>query len=138
MRTVLIAAAAVLATHTLSAQTLDPAFQKARAARAAAIAAGDDEGWMRYTTDDFVYVGAEGEMLTRAERMAANKGGIKRPPLTGEQKVRVYGDTVITSGRGVINVRGVMQEMRDIQVWVKHNGEWKVAHAQNTLIAGKK
>ena len=32
MRTVLIAAAAVLAGHTVSAQTVDPAFQEARAA----------------------------------------------------------------------------------------------------------
>ena len=136
MRAVLIAAA-VVATHTLSAQTLDPAFQKARAAWGAAIETADSEGFMRYTTDDFIYVSAEGQIMTRAERMAANKGNIKRPPLR-DPKVRVYGDTVITSGRGVLNVRGVMQEMRVVQVWVKQNGEWKVAHAQNTLIADKK
>lgn len=56
MRALLISAAVVLASHTLSAQALDPAFEKARAARAAAITAGDREGLMRYTTDDFVYV----------------------------------------------------------------------------------
>lgn len=138
MRAVLIAAAAVLATHTLSAQALDPTFQKARAARGAAIAAGDGEGLMRYTTDDFVYIGAEGQMQTRAERMSLNNG-LERPPRQPlkDLKVRVYGDTVITSGQGVQNVRGVMQPIRVTQIWVKQNGEWKVAHAQNTVIAGK-
>jgi hypothetical protein len=38
----------------------------------------------------------------------------------------------------VINIQGVMRDMRVMQVWVKQNGEWKVAHAQNTLIANKK
>lgn len=139
MRAVLIAAAAVLAIHTLSAQSLDPAFQEARAARAAAIAAGDDVGLRRYTTDDFVYVGAEGQLLTRAERETANQGNSTRPPrprLT-EVRVRDYGDTIITSGRGALNVRGGVQPIRVTQVWVKQNGEWKVAHAQNTVIAGK-
>jgi ketosteroid isomerase-like protein len=136
MRTVLIAAAAVRAGHTVSAQTVDPAFQTARAARNAAIMTGDEEGFRRYTTDDFIYVSLEGQAMTRVERAAANQGNNELParqPLT-DAKVRVYGDTIITSGRGELNVRGVMKPVRVMQVWVKRDGEWKIAHAQNTLI----
>lgn len=77
--------------------------------------------------------------MTLAERAAANQGNNERParqPLT-DAKVRVYGDTIITSGRGVLNVQGVMRPVRVVQVWVKRDGEWKVAHAQDTPVAGK-
>jgi ketosteroid isomerase-like protein len=139
MRAVLLAATVVLASHTLSAQTLDPTFDKARAARGAAITAGDREGFMRYTTDDFVYVTLEGQVMTRDQRAAANQSNNERParpPLT-DAKVRVYGDTIITSGRGALSVRGIMQPVRVVQVWVKRDGDWKVAHAQDTHVVGK-
>lgn len=140
MRTVLIATAVVLAGQAISAQTVDPAFQKARAARNAAIMAGDEEGLKRYTTDDFIYVSWEGQAMTRVERTTANQGNSELParqPLT-DAKIRVYGDTIITSGRGELNLGGGTKPVRVMQVWVKRDGEWKVAHAQNTLIVGDK
>lgn len=140
MRALLIATAVLLASPTLSAQSLDPAFEKARAARAEAIATNDREGFMRYTTDDFIYVSLEGQVMTREERATANQGNNERParqPLT-DTKIRVYGDTIVTSGRGAFNIAGVIHPVRVMQVWVKRNGEWKVAHAQNTTIVADK
>jgi ketosteroid isomerase-like protein len=140
MRALLLATALVLTSPVLSAQSLDPAFEKARAARAAAIAANDREAFLRYTADDFVYVTLEGQVMTRDERATANQGNNERParqPLT-DTKVRVYGDTIITSGRGAFNIAGVVQPVRVMQVWVKRNGEWQVAHAQNTPIVDDK
>ena len=140
MRAVLIATAFVLTSTPLFAQTLDPAFEKARAARAAAIVANDREAFLRYTTDDFIYVSLDGKAMTRDARAAANQSNAERParqPLT-EAKVRVFGDTIITSGRGAFNINGITQPVRVLQVWVKRDDEWKVAHAQNTPIVTEK
>jgi hypothetical protein len=90
--------------------------------------------------DDFIYVSLEGQVMTRDERATANRGNDERParqPLT-DTKIRVYGDTIITSGRGAFNIGGVTRPVRVLQVWVKRNAEWKVAHAQNTPISAAK
>ena len=97
-------------------------------ARNAARVAGDGEGWGRYTTDDFVVVGATGGILNRSQRIAAiNRGeGTDANNTPREQDIRRYGDTV------VVTVTGATSHITT--VWVKENSRWLVAHVQFTRI----
>ena len=114
---------------TAFAQKVDPALEKAMQARSAARIAGDEQTWGRYTTDDFVVIGADGQK-TKTQRMAEIKGNkITTPqPESSNLRMRVYGDTV---------VRTTLNDSQDgtlllTSVWVKQGGAWKTAHVQFT------
>ena len=109
-------------------------FQKARDARDAALIAGNEQEWARYTTDDSLAVDSTGNVLTKADRMAAVKGskGGTPPPPPMEIKFRVYGETVITT-----SIQNPASPTRFTTVWVKQNGMWKVASVHQTLITKK-
>jgi ketosteroid isomerase-like protein len=108
-------------------------LQKAIDARAAAQRAGDEQGWGRYTTDDFMVVNPDGTVLTKADRMAQIKGNKAAGPPTEptDRKVRVYGDTAI-----ITTIQGA-NPTRFTTVWVKQAGAWKVASVHQTSITKK-
>jgi hypothetical protein len=92
------------------------------------------------TTDDYMNVTGNGQVLTRADIIDMRKTGqVKYSSLDpSEQKVRLYGDTAVFSG--VVNMQGTMKG-RDIsgkyrisQTWVKQGGNWKLASMQSTKI----
>src|SRR4030095_15767835 len=96
----LTVAPAVLCAVAATAQTIDPEMKKAQQARLAALGAGDDQTWGRYTTDDFVGVGFGGRTQTKVSRMAEIKGTKWTPPPgSSEETFRVYGETVIRTLR---------------------------------------
>jgi hypothetical protein len=111
-------AVAVLAVWLLApfalAQTADPALEKARTARAAALRAGDDQGWGRYTTDDFMVTGPNG-VLTKTQRMAEIKGNKQPAAKTTDLKTRAYGNAAIFTWRGEGGPNGLT---RFTEVWV--------------------
>jgi len=116
------------------AQSPPPDLQKAREARSAAQNAGDEQGWARYTTDDFMVVNPTGDALTKAERMAAIKGNkVANPPAQTDLKWRVYGDAALETF--VLTIPA--GPTRFTTVWVKQGGMWKVANVQQTLITKK-
>ena len=95
MRSLVVAAALLITFTPLRAQTIDPALEKARQARNEATRASDAETWRRYTTDDFLIVGPEGQVATKTQRMAAYKAGTvtaSPPPKTLKHELRVYGE----------------------------------------------
>jgi len=116
-------------------QSPPPDLQKAVEARDAARRAGDEQGWGRYTTDDFVLVVPTGTVSTKAERMAAIKGNkaTTAPPQQSDHKWRIYGDTAIETF--VQNTEG--GPTRFTGVWVKQAGIWKTASVHQTLITKK-
>lgn len=116
------------------AQSPPPDLQKAIDARAAAQFAGDEQGWARYTTDDFMAVSTDGVVATKADRMAAIKGNkVATPTPPTEQKFRIYGDTVIQTFVG----GGAAGPTRFTSIWVKQNGTWKVASVHGTTVRKK-
>src|SRR5437870_3966564 len=73
MRRVILGVALVLVfTGPSSGQPSD--LKAAMEARSAALAAGDEQAWARYTTDDFMNTTADGVVVTKTQRMAAIKG----------------------------------------------------------------
>ena len=110
------------------AQELEPALEQAMEARNAARVAGDGAEWGRYTADDFIVIGATGDVLDKAQRIAAiNRGEGTDPSNTSRERIiRRYGDTVVvTETSGTSHVTNV---------WVKENDRWLVAHVQFTNI----
>jgi len=124
----LTVAAAFLCAVAVTAQTIDPSMTKADQTRRAALEAGDEQTWGRHTTDDFVAISADGQIKTKAQRMAEIKGNKTTLPQPSEVKLRGYGDTVLRTLRGQ---NGTLM----IEAWVKQGGQWKVAHVQFTPIA---
>jgi len=103
-------------------------------ARNAALNAGDEQGWSRYTTDDWMAVLPTGAVQTKADRMGQIKGNkIANPPSTTERKWRIYGDAAIETF--VLNDGAGPRRLTSI--WVKQNGTWKTASVHQTLITKK-
>jgi hypothetical protein len=96
--------------------------------------AGDEQGWSRYTTDDWMAVLPTGAVQTKADRMGQIKGNkIANPPSTTERKWRIYGDAAIETF--VLNDGAGPRRLTSI--WVKQNGTWKTASVHQTLITKK-
>ena len=106
------------------AQELEPALEQAMEARTAARVAGDSEGWGRYTTDDFIVVGATGNTSNKSQRMEAieRSEGVDRFNQS-EETTRIHGDTVIRTVNS-----GTSPPNRITSVWVNQDNRWRVAH----------
>jgi len=113
-------------------QSPPPDLQEAVEAFGAARNAGDEQGWGRYTTDDFMVVNTAGSVLTKADRMAAIKGNkVTTAPPQSDHKWRIYGDTAIDTF--VVNIDA--GSARVTFVWVKQGAGWKVATIHETMIS---
>ena len=141
MRNVLyIAAASALLMYNLSAQMLPADLRAAMDARSAAQHANDEQGWARYTVDDFINTNDNGEVRTKSDmvsRMAARRMNGSRPEEAErivDEKFRMYGDTVIHTFGGTNMTQGGISK-RYSEVWVKQNGVWKSASVHASRVA---
>jgi len=94
---------------------------------------GDTSRLEHMLTDEFVGVGPRGFMLTRPEWIQRHQSGdLKYQSFKFEElKMRVYGDTVITTGRLIQTAtyqgHAVPGEFRATVVLVNGQGPWRVA-----------
>jgi hypothetical protein len=128
-RTILAVLVAVVFSGLVAvAQSVPSDLTAAIGARQAALATGDEQAWARYTTDDFRVINVDGVVATKAERLAVIKGRKAPPPTPVEETVRTYGDAAI---------RTVRAQNWVTEVWVKQNGQWRVAAVSFSPIAKK-
>jgi hypothetical protein len=128
-RSALVLLAVLVCASSAAAQQPDPEFTKARQARADAIRTGDKATFDRLTTANFTATGPTGTLETREQRVGrADKpqGGGGAPATLEEERISVYGDTVVLNWKQGNN--------RFLEVWVKDRGTWKCAGVQITPI----
>lgn len=125
MRGIIGVSAVLLCVTIAVAQAPDPSLRSAMAARNAAQWTGNAQEWGKYTTDDFLAIGADGAIKTKAQRMQEIKGTkINNPAQPVDEIFRSYGTTVIRTWR--TNPENG-HAMRFSEIWVNQNGAWKVA-----------
>jgi hypothetical protein len=101
----------------------------------------DSSFWEEYLADDYVGVGADGSLLTKDQSVEMLKSGAIRYEAIDERnvKVRVYGDTAVVSAvaslKLSVNKSPLTGNYRETFVWVKQEGNWKLASFQATRVA---
>lgn len=126
----------------VSAQSVDPAFQKARQERNAAMRTGDMDAFNKYTTDNFLVVDPTGRVENKQERGARVAAAKNNPPPAGgggqpqllDEKIDVYGNSVVLNWHAP---GPQAREMHFTEVWVKQDGTWKCATAHISMDPAK-
>ena len=139
MRTILTAAMIVLASASVSYGQSQPekALQDAQTARSQAMRTGDGAGWGKYTTDDFMVIGADGAAQSKPDRISEINASKSSSPASDsssrpETKWRMYGpSTAIATMQTTVREKPTMITT----VWVKQQGMWKVATVQLTNVS---
>jgi len=94
----------------------------------------------RLFADDYTYTPGNGAFMDRASHMAFTRSGAVAVGSfqSTDQKVRVYGDTAIVTGRWVVKgARGgkpLDNQIRYIAVYVRRGGQWQIVAEQRTGI----
>jgi ketosteroid isomerase-like protein len=108
---------------------------------AVAIVQSDVAFVQRVWGDDFFYTGVRGETKTKKEIVAELKASqLKFERMQfDDQRVRVYGETAVVTGRATTEGRGPQGEIsgrfRYTRVYVKRNGQWQLVTFHGTPIA---
>ena len=99
---------------------------------------GDITGIERTLAADYMVIGGDGKLETRAERLAWLRSNVKdladiKP---SELLVRLYGNTGIVTGLIEISLDARAPPIRErfTQVWVIESGAWKMVSGQITLV----
>jgi ketosteroid isomerase-like protein len=103
-------------------------------------AKGDTSVLEKYYADDILIIHGDGKVTTKAQEVGDFKSGANKYEITiGEEYMRTYGNTVVTSlllnVKGDIHGKPINTNLRSIRVWVKQKGEWKIVVYQVTRIA---
>ena len=92
----------------------------------------------RLFADDYTYTPGNGAFMDRAGHMAFTRSGALNIGSfqSDDQKVRVYGDAAIVTGRwSITGARGgkpVDNQVRYITVYVRRSGTWHIVAEQRT------
>ena len=112
---------------------------------AAAMAKNDMAAFDKSTTDNFMFVGNDGTVSTKAERMESMKSGAtKYESLTYDDltvRVKPEGDAAIVIGKATVKGMNMGKPIdganRVTQVWGKTKDGWKMVTLQATAITAK-
>jgi ketosteroid isomerase-like protein len=94
--------------------------------------------------DDYVFVNATGDVLTKAQRLAnAKSGATSLESINEEEKpeVRVYQNSAVATSRvtlkGHYSGQPVSGQYRSTHVWIKDSNGWQLVSNQLTPLAAK-
>ena len=94
--------------------------------------------------DDYVFVNASGEVLTKAQRLANAKSGATTLDSIKEEEninVRVYQNSAVATSRvtikGQYSGQPTTGQYRSTHVWVKGSEGWQLVSNQLTALAAK-
>lgn len=112
---------------------------------AASTAKNDADAYDKITTDNFMFVGNDGSIQTKAERVAAMKSGqTKYDVLTYDDvsvRVNAEGNGAVVIAKATVKGKNmgtpIDSTVRVTQVWSKTKDGWKMASLQATNITAK-
>jgi ketosteroid isomerase-like protein len=94
--------------------------------------------------DDYFFVNAAGEMLSKAQRLANLKSGATTLESINEEeelKVRIYQNTAVATSRvtikGQYSGQQISGQYRSIHIWIKGPTGWQLVANQLTALAPK-
>jgi len=94
--------------------------------------------------DDYVFVNAAGDVLTKTDRLANIKSGATTLDSINQQEnvtVRVYENSAVATSRvtlkGQYSGQPISGEYRSILVWLKGSGGWQLVSNQLTALKPK-
>jgi len=102
---------------------------------------GDSSFAEKYFAEDYVGIGGNGQMRTKAEVIQMYTSGALKYEAIDERNVRIraYGDTAVVNTeatvKATLNDKPISGDFRAIFIWVKSNGSWKQVAFQTTPIA---
>lgn len=103
------------------------ALREAMRARLLAVWEKDAATWDRLTADEFTVVVPEGQLVSKAARLAALKAEKPQPVHALEQEqTRAYGSTAVH--------RFIDGDEWVLEVWVHQDGGWRVVAAQVNFV----
>jgi hypothetical protein len=120
---------------------LEAEVGKLEARRFRAMTEADVPTLERLLSDDLVYTHASGWRQTKAEFLASLRSGelIYHSFASESFKARVYGNTVLVTGRASGKVRSKGQELNVelyyLEAYVKQDGRWQLAAWESTRLA---
>jgi ketosteroid isomerase-like protein len=87
-------------------------------------------------TDDFLGGSLNGQAINRQQFIEGVTAGTSFPGKAEQtdRKVRIYGDTAVSTGVVIGNVGA--DKVRYIRVYVKHNNNWRLVASQGTRVEG--
>ena len=95
-------------------------------------------------TDDYFFVNASGEMLTKAQRLANLKSGATTLESINEEedlKVRIHQNTAVATSRvtikGQYSGQQTSGQYRSIHIWIKGPTGWQLVANQLTALTPK-
>ncbi|MEY2540964.1 MAG: hypothetical protein QOI22_566 [Verrucomicrobiota bacterium] len=94
----------------------------------------------KITTDDFAFIGPDGNMVSKGEYVKSIEGETVFTAFkTEELKVRVYGDAAVVLGRATVTTKSKGEDESGTfsftDVFVKQKGEWKAVSGHVTPVA---
>jgi uncharacterized protein (TIGR02246 family) len=101
---------------------------------------GDSSFAEKYLADDYIGVGVNGQMRTKAEVIQMFKSASLKYESINQRvlKIRTYGDTAVVNTEAAVKLRldgkPTSGDFRAIFVWVKQKGHWKEIAFQSTPI----
>lgn len=126
--------------NTKSEQEVRQAIEKYRTA----LLQRDVPALEKIWADDYVFVNASGEVLTKAQRLANAKSGATKLDSINENEnitVRVYQNSAVATSRvtlkGKYGGHSVSGQYRSTHVWVKGPEGWQLVSNQLTALTPK-
>ena len=111
-----------------------------------AAALSNDVGTIdRLLADDYVGIGPDGTIASKADELAARRGGLRK--LTQfdvvERKIRVYGTTAVVTSRvvvtGMYDAMSLSGEFRYTRVYNLSHGQWRIVSFEaSPVTAGRR
>jgi ketosteroid isomerase-like protein len=92
-------------------------------------------------SDDYIFIGGEGQITDKAGHIAALKSGDRKYTSlkSSDVRVRTYGDTAVLTGRvtaeASVNGQDISGQYLVTRVYVNQGGRWEIVSAQATALA---